>query len=376
MAQMKKFLIAISVLFALGFAAPLKPIPLDNFDDAIGHWQMAHREPYARYTPNQIREIGDNILLLQHNDGGWLQNLDPARILSPEEKAKYLAEKTSIAASFDNRNMFSQIEYLMNVYSQTREEKYRQSAIKGLEYVIAKQIPGCGGWPHSIPATQDYHAKLTVADEVFSGNLRLLRNISYRKAPYQGFDGNIREKAMVALARGDECLLKLQVRQNGVLTGWAGQYETTTFTPSMGRKFELPAIVSQETVEVLRYLMSIEQASPAQIAAIESGIDWLKKSAIKGVRYETFETGETTQFTYHATRQDRRLVNDENAPLLWARFYDLNDNSIVMATRESVRVYNYSDIPRERRTGYSWYGYWPARLLEVEYPAWKNRIGR
>ena len=371
---MRKLLSTISIFFVLAFSAPLVPIPLDNFDDAIGHWQMGHREPYPRYNLDQIREIGDNILLLQHNDGGWIQNLDPARILSAEEKAKYLAEKSSIAASFDNRNMFSQIEYLMNVYSQTRDDKYRQSAIRGLEYVISQQIAGCGGWPHSIPATQDYHAKLTVADEVFSGNLRLLRNISYRKAPYQSFDRDIRRKAAQALARGDECLLRLQVHQNGVLTGWAGQYDRATFAPSIGRKFELPAIVSQESVEVLRYLMSIERPSSVQIAAIEGGIAWLKKSAIKGVRYETFDTGETTQFTYHATREDRRIVSDENAPLLWARFYDLNDNSIVMATRESVRVYNYIDIPRERRTGYSWYGYWPARLLEVEYPVWKRRF--
>lgn len=360
----------------MAFMVPLRPIPLDNFDDAVGHWQMGHREPYARYSINQIREIGDNILLLQHNNGGWVQNLDPARILSPQEIEKYRAEKTSEIASFDNRNMFSQIEYLMNVYSQTRENKYRDGAIKGLDYVISQQIPGCGGWPHSVPPTQSYHNKITIADEVFSGNLRLLRNIANAKAPYQRFNRQIRQNAAFALARGDECLLRLQIRQNGVLTGWAGQYDRQAFAPSMGRKFELPAIVSQESVEVLRYLMSIERPSSAQIVAIESGVEWLKKSAIKGVRYETFDTGANTQFDYHATSQDRRLVADENAPLLWARFYDLNDNSIVMATRESVRVYNYSDIPRERRTGYSWYGYWPQKLLDFDYPAWKRRMGR
>jgi hypothetical protein len=27
----------------------------------------------------------------------------------------------------------------------------------------------------------------------------------------------------------------------------------------------------------------------------------------------------------------------------------------------------------ERRVGYSWWGTWPARLLEEDYPAWQQR---
>jgi len=352
------------------------PIPLDNFEDAINHWQMEHREPYPRYSPNQIREIGDNLVLLQHNNGGWVQNLDPARILSPTEVQQYQAQKSDVTASFDNRNMFAQIEYLLGVYSQTNDEKYRTSALAGLNYTISQQMPNCGGWPHTVPATQSYHSKLTVADEVFSGNLRLLRKISTRQAPFQSIDAQTRQRVTEALNRGDECLLRLQIRQNGVLTGWAGQYDPVTLSPSQGRKFELPSIVSQETVEVLRYLMSIETPSSAQIAAIEGGIAWLQRNRIMGVRYETFETGETTQFQYHATSQDRRLISDANARPLWARFYDLGDNSVVLATRDGERVAQYSDIPRERRTGYSWYGYWPQRLIETEYPRWQRRLRR
>ena len=62
---------------------------------------------------------------------------------------------------------------------------------------------------------------------------------------------------------------------------------------------------------------------------------------------------------------------DPTASGLWARFYDLKDNSAVLATRDSRRVARYEDIPRERRTGYEWYGSWPERLLSKEYPQWK-----
>lgn len=369
---MRKIFVTLSLLLFAGFVPALNPISLDNFDDAVHHWQMGRSAQYARYAANQIREIGDNIILLQHNNGGWVQNLDPARILTNEEIAQYQSQKNDETASFDNRNIYSQIEYLMAVYAQTGDEKYKSSAILGLDYVLAQQIPNCGGWPHSLPPTQSYHHKITIADEVFSGNLGLLRNIAFAKAPFQSLDTQIRHRATDALNRGDECLLRLQIRQNGILTGWAGQYDPITLAPSQGRRFELPAIVSQETVEVLRYLMSIEQPSAGQIDAIESGVAWLRRSQITGIRYETFNTGENTQFQYHTTNQDRRLVADSAARPLWARFYDLNDNSVVLATRDGVRVAQFSDIPRERRTGYSWYGYWPQPLLAVDYIAWKR----
>ena len=59
---------------------------------------------------------------------------------------------------------------------------------------------------------------------------------------------------------------------------------------------------------------------------------------------------------------------------LWARFYDLADNSIVLANRDGKRVATYDQIARERRTGYDWYGDWPARLLAEELAAWRARV--
>jgi hypothetical protein len=36
---------------------------------------------------------------------------------------------------------------------------------------------------------------------------------------------------------------------------------------------------------------------------------------------------------------------------------------------------NYSDIERERRLGYAYYGDWPAKLLNKEYPDWMKKRG-
>ena len=353
-----------------------EPIPLAAFSDGIKHWQDRHGKDYARYAPRQVTEIADNLLLYQRDNGGWIENRDPARILDAKEKAALVAEKAEARGSFDNRNIYSQIEYLAAAFGRTGKAPYRDAAARGLDYALAQQIAGCGGWPHTIPGTATSHRYITIADEVTSGQLRLLRKISAGADPFGYVDAATRARAKAALDRGDECVLKLQVVQGGKLTGWAGQYDPETLRPAQGRAFELPSIVSQETVEMLRYLMSIEKPSAAQVESIEGAVDWLRRSQIRGVRLERVTLEKPVQYEYHLATFDHRLVDDANAPPLWARFYDLADNSIVLANRDSVRVKDYSEVHPERRSGYAWFGTWPAALLEEEYPAWRARRPR
>ena len=42
--------------------------------------------------------------------------------------------------------------------------------------------------------------------------------------------------------------------------------------------------------------------------------------------------------------------------------------------RDGVPKPAIAEIGYERRNGYAWYGTWPQKLLEVEYPDWKKRI--
>jgi PelA/Pel-15E family pectate lyase len=349
---------------------------LGGFDDAVHHWQNRHGTDYARYGSEDVTAIADNILLLQHDNGGWIENRDPARILSAEEKAAAVAEKASPDFSFDNRNIYTQVAYLMAAHEQTGREDYRNSALKGLDLILSQQMTACGGWPHTVPAKQSYHPKLTIADEVTSGNLHLLRLIKENAYPFGSIDEIRRKQSSDSVARGEACLLRLQVRQQGQLTGWAGQYDPMTLAPSGGRSFELPAIVSQETAAVLRYLMTIPDPSPEVIASIEGAVAWLKRSRIDGMRLETFTLPAPIKYDYHTATTDRRLVADPSAPPLWARFYDLKDNTVVLANRDGKRVAAYADIHPERRSGYSWYGEWAAHIINVDYPAWRARTAK
>lgn len=349
--------------------APATP-SLASFEDAIHHWRNVHGDAYPRYAPDQVALIADNILRYQRVDGGWIENQDPARILDDAEKARFDAEARKSGGSFDNRNIYTQLDYLATAYAITGDPRYRDGSLKGLAFTLAQQIPACGGWPHTVPATQSYHPHITVADDVTAGVLGTLRKVLTDTRRYAFVDDALRARVQAAVDAGDACLLRLQVRQGDTLAGWAGQYDAQTLAPAQGRKFELPSITGQETVGVVRYLMSIPNPSPDIVKAVDGAVAWLRRVEITGQRIETFDAP-AEQFQYHSSAKDRRVVDDPAATGLWARFYDPQDNSVVLATRDSQRVARYEDIPRERRTGYEWYGSWPKRLLAKDYPQWK-----
>ncbi len=346
-------------------------ITLRGFQDGINHWQSGHGTTYPRYRPDQYRQIADNLVLLQRRGGGWAVNQDPQRILDDTARAQVLADQATPGGSFDNRNVYTQVAYLGEAFARSGDVRYRDAAVRGLDFILAEQIDSCGGWPHSVPSRTAYHGHITFADDVTSGVLTTLRRVL--REPLFGFiSAGQRARVQAAVAAGDACLLRLQVRQDGVPTIWAGQYDRATLQPAQGRKFELPALVTDESVGVVRYLMSIPDPSPAVVASVNAAMTWFQAHALTGWRLETFET-DPAQFQFHRTTVDRRLVADAGAPLLWGRFHDLHDSSVLLANREGERVARFDAIPRERRTGYHWYGTWPQALITTDYPRWQQR---
>src|SRR5690606_3693564 len=144
-------------------------------------------------------------------------------------------------------------------------------------------------WPHSVPSRTAYHGHITFADDVTSGVLTTLRRI--QREPAFGFiTAGQRARVDAAVTAGDACLLRLQVRQAGVPTIWAGQYDRTTLLPAQGRKFEPPALVTDGGVGVVRYLMSIPDRAPEVGASVHAAMAWFQAHALTGWRLETFET--------------------------------------------------------------------------------------
>jgi hypothetical protein len=58
----------------------------------------------------------------------------------------------------------------------------------------------------------------------------------------------------------------------------------------------------------------------------------------------------------------------------WARFYEIGSNRPIFSGRDGIVRYNINEIEKERRTGYAWVGTWPARLVDDEYPRWRDGL--
>ena len=116
--------------------------------------------------------------------------------------------------------------------------------------------------------------------------------------------------------------------------------------------------------------MEIKNPSSEIIEAVESAIKWFEKSKIEGIKIETVAVKE------YEKGFDRVVVKDKNAPPIWARFYDINTNCPIFSGRDKIIKDSLAEIEIERRTGYAYYTNSPQRLLEVDYPKWKEKISK
>jgi PelA/Pel-15E family pectate lyase len=350
-------------------------ISVEAFRDGIKHYQNANdRYAYPRFDPADVRAIAENILLYQRKNGGWAPNWDPLRVLSEAEKQAIAAAAAEQDTSFDNRATYPQIEYLAEAYQRTADERYRDGCLRGLSFLLSAQYDN-GGFPHSFPSQAEYRPHITFMDDVMPGVLGLLRRAMQAKPPFDFVPSALRDRVAAALVRGERCLLGLQIVVHGVPTVWAGQYDERTLQPTLGRSYELPSLVSDESVSVVEYLMSIESPDEAVVHAIEAAVAWFERSKIRGIRLERV-AAEPVRYKYHTSREDVRAIADPAAPSLWARFYEIENNRPFLANRDGIKVYSLAEVERERRTGYRWYGDFAARLLERDYPAWRKRLAR
>ena len=262
-----------------------------------------------------------------------------------------------------------------------------------MNYLLEAQYEN-GGWPHNFPLPSDYRRYITITDDVMVGVLSTLLKIWREDSPcnflddtlqkrlkdvgtaisgcnYTGaLDKPLRERIREAWERGHQCLLDLQVRVDGVPTVWAGQYHHETLEAETGRSFELPGLVSTESVTVVRYLMWEAPQTEETVYAIESAMRWFEKSQINGLRIERIKH-EPIKYPFRTSRVDVIAVPDPDAPPIWARFYEIDTNRPFMANRDGTKVFALADLEHERRSGYGWYGTGPSLLLDEEYPRWK-----
>jgi PelA/Pel-15E family pectate lyase len=226
-----------------------------------------------------------------------------------------------------------------------------------------------GGFPQFYPDTSGYRKHITFNDNAMINALEVLKNVAEGKKDADSVDKSLIEPAKKAMESGINCILKTQIKQNGVLKSWCAQHDKYTFQPAKARAYELPSLSGQETVGILAFLMSVDNPSEDVKTAIKSGVDWLESNKIKGFKYEDIVAPK------EKSGKDRVILADANSTI-WARFYDLDTGKPYFCGRDGAKKATVAEVENERRTGYAWYGTWATDLLEKKYPKWVAKWGK
>ncbi len=319
------------------------------------------KKPAEWWAGDEARTIAANILSWQSDLGGWPKNVDTtAEGYKGSDRAK------DLKPTFDNGATTDELRFLAHMLKATKEAKYKDAFLKGYEHILVGQYP-TGGWPQFYPPSKQYHRHITFNDNAMARLMEFLRE-TYTSPLYAFIDEPQKVRARKAFDDGVQCILKCQIRVDGKLTAWCAQHDEKDYSPRIGRAYELATISGSESVAIVRLLMSLEKPTPEVVAAVDGAVAWFNAAALKGIKVVVVEDKNAPK------GQDKRVVEDPAAPLMWARFYEISTNRPIFCDRDGVAKHKLSDIGYERRNGYAWLGTWPQSLLETEYPVWKGSL--
>ncbi len=366
------------ILFAALSARGQTRIDPAPFADNAGHWYAIFDRKNIinplpgrpRHGPTDIKDIADNIVLFQRSNGGWPKNYDVFAVLTPAQKDTVMETRSETNTTFDNGSTYNQIMALATAWMALKDDRYKISALRGLDFILAAQYNN-GGWPQYFPLERDYSRYITFNDGAFEGIMRLLKSIVDNDPQYAFVDGKRRKLLRTAYDKGMDCILKTQINDTGTPTAWCQQYDDSRLKPAWARKFEPPSICNKESADLVLFLMSIDNPSPQIRTAIGNAVAWFNASKIYNTRVQTIRA-ERLETPFRISYTDRVVVTDSTAPPIWTRYYELKTHRPIFCNRDSRIVYTLAEVTRERRDGYGWYTYSPQRVLDT-YPDWLRK---
>ena len=307
--------------------------PIKNYISKDSSW----------YSSSDAVNVAEEVIRYQRSDGGWRKDMTNTGITGSWEKS-----------TIDNDATWGQIRLLAKVYNATGTEKYKTACEKGIDLLINGQYSN-GGWPQVFGDPGTYHAHITFNDGAMMAVMRILQEVSNKSGDFPFIDSTRQAKAKTAVEKGIECLLSSQIKVNGTLTAWCQQHDEYTLAPAGARAYELPSICTSESVGIVDFLRDYPNKDSRIINSVNAAIKWFDSVKI-----------ENAKFDWNSDKSDK-IVTTVSGSTIWARFYDLTYSKPMFADRDGKAYSDVSQISRERRTGYSWYGSWPAKTIAKGY---------
>lgn len=318
------------------------------------------------YAQLPTDSVADKMLTYQLGNGGWPKQLEDKSVvnyslpLTADLLAKIKSTK-DLHATFDNKATSREVVYLIKAYKKTQNKAYLKAAEKGIDYILSAQYAN-GGWPQYYPDKALYRGQITYNDDAMINVLNILQDIATQSNDFEVVNPDYIKKAEKAVAKGIDCILKTQFKQNGKLTIWGAQYDKDTLLPAKARNFEPASLSTSESVGIVRFLMRIKNPSAEIKTAVTATVNWFKTYQIAGYRFE--------RTSDPVTKEKSAALVADNTSIAWARFYDLDKNTPIFGDRDNSIKLKLEELIPERRNGYAWYGNWAQKLIEKEYPKW------
>ncbi|MCB9782074.1 MAG: pectate lyase [Candidatus Omnitrophica bacterium] len=236
-----------------------------------------YRETGDPFYREALMKVANAIVAAQRPEGGWhyFHDFDPSGVEKWYEEVGSKAWGWEEFYHWDDNSTFDDdvtagaSDFLMDVYWETLDPRYKGPLMKALDFVLEAQYP-LGGWPQRYPHPHGYSAYYTFNDGVTEGNIQLLwkaykkfGNEEYRKAALRGMYFYI-------------------VSQNPPpQAGWSQAHELS-LEPGGARSYEPKGLTTSSTQNNINALYRFYGMTGDRrfLRPIPDAIDWLESTKV------------------------------------------------------------------------------------------------
>lgn len=250
---------------------------------SVGHLFLdAYHATADEFYYAAAEKVAGAIIYAQHPSGGWNYVADFGGEAALKEwyatigKNAWRLEEFQHYygnATFDDAGTVEAAKFLLRLYVEKRDLKYRPALDKAIDFMLASQYP-IGGWPQRFPLMHDhpykdhldYSSFITFNDDVAA------ENIDFLLMCYQVLgEARVREPVIRAMSS----FLVTQMGQPQ--PGWALQY-TTELIPAGARSYEPKSLHTPTTAENIQQLIKFYYMTGETkfLARIPEALAWLE----------------------------------------------------------------------------------------------------
>lgn len=201
-----------------------------------------------------IDQYTSNMTTWQIANGGFYKAMASKykSAYSGGQKSEWRAKDGGDLGTIDNDATIQEMRLLATRYKETTNSNYKStfknSFNKALNFILTMQRAN-GGIPQVWPKRGNYSDQITLNDNAMVRVMVLMMDIANSASPFDTdiIDDATRGKMKSALDKAVNFLLKAQIVNNGNLTVWCAQHDTSSLAPVGARAYELASKSGSES---------------------------------------------------------------------------------------------------------------------------------